>query len=86
MMNSLTIRSVAARAVLAPLPRPVRTAVGDGVRLMVDVNQRLDVLGRYLRHQVAPFIACPISDKCGNQGRDDEADHEGSNRRHLPAA
>jgi mandelate racemase len=49
MLSNLTIKSIAARAVLAPIPRPLRTASGDILAAplaLVDVQTIADVAGR----------------------------------------
>ena len=49
MFSKLTINSIAARAVLAPMPRPVRTASGDILAaplVLVDVQTNEGIVGR----------------------------------------
>jgi L-alanine-DL-glutamate epimerase-like enolase superfamily enzyme len=49
MFSKLTINSIAARAVLAPMPRPVRTAAGDILAAplaLVDVHTNEGIVGR----------------------------------------
>ena len=49
MFDELTIDSIAARAVLVPMPRPLRTAAGDvpaAPLVLVDVQTNEGIVGR----------------------------------------
>ena len=59
MFNKLTINSIAARAVLAPMPRPVRTASGDILAAplaLVDVQTNEGIVGRGYAFAYTPVM------------------------------
>lgn len=59
MLNRLTINSIAARAVLAPMPRPVRTASGDILAaplVLVDVQTNEGIVGRSYAFAYNPLM------------------------------
>src|SRR5258706_1997394 len=63
MMTSLTIRSVVARAVLAPLPRPVRTAVGtipSAPLVLIDLQTDQGPVGRSYLFGYTPTALAPL--------------------------
>src|SRR5882672_7699128 len=62
-MTSLTIRSVAARAVLAPLKRPVRTAVGtipSAPLVLIDLQTAEGPVGRSYLFGYTPAALAPL--------------------------
>jgi mandelate racemase len=59
MLSNLTIKSIAARAVLAPIPRPLRTASGDILAAplaLVDVQTSEGIVGRGYAFAYAPLM------------------------------
>jgi mandelate racemase len=59
MFSKLTINSIAARAVLAPMPRPVRTASGDILAaplVLVDVQTNQGIVGRSYAFAYTPLM------------------------------
>ena len=63
MTTSLTIRSVAARAVLAPLTRPVRTAVGtipSAPLVLIDLQTNEGPVGRAYLFGYTPMALSPL--------------------------
>jgi len=59
MLNRLTIDSIAARAVLVPMPRPVRTASGDILAaplVLVDVQTNEGIVGRSYAFAYNPLM------------------------------
>ena len=48
--------------------------------------QRFHVLGRHLRHRIAPFTNLPIPDERRGDARDDQADDQHADGRQVPAA
>ena len=59
MFSKLTINSIAARAVLAPMPRPVRTASGDILAaplVLVDVQTNEGIVGRSYAFAYTPLM------------------------------
>jgi mandelate racemase len=59
MFSKLTINSIAARAVLAPMPRPVRTASGDILAaplVLVDVHTNEGIVGRSYAFAYTPLM------------------------------
>jgi len=62
-MAPLTIRSLTARPVLAPLPRPLRTAAGEipaAPLLLLDVETHQDVTGRAYVFGYTPKVLVPL--------------------------
>src|SRR4029077_6866685 len=63
MFSKLTINSIAARAVLAPMPRPVRTASGDILAaplVLVDVQTNEGIVGRSYAFAYTPLMLRPL--------------------------
>src|SRR5258708_33809359 len=59
MLSRLTINSIAARAVVAPMPRPVRTASGDILAaplVLVDVQTNEGIVGRSYAFAYSPLM------------------------------
>src|SRR5260370_27259409 len=59
MFSKLTINSIAARAVLEPMPRPVRTAFGDLLAaplVLVDVQTNEGIVGRSYAFAYTPLM------------------------------
>src|SRR5215468_1640376 len=59
MLSNLTIESIAARAVLAPIPRPLRTASGDILAAplaLVDVQTSEGIVGRGYAFAYVPLM------------------------------
>ena len=59
MFHKLTIDSIAARAVLVPMPRPLRTAAGDvpaAPLVLVDVHTKEGIVGRSYAFAYAPLM------------------------------
>jgi mandelate racemase len=64
MFSKLTINSIAARAVLAPMPRQVRTASGDILAaplVLVDIQTNEGIVGRSYAFAYTPPSCCARS-------------------------
>src|ERR1700733_10222239 len=59
MFHKLTINSIAARAVLVPMPRPLRTAAGDvpaAPLVLVDIQTNEGIVGRSYAFAYTPLM------------------------------
>ena len=59
MFSKLTINSIATRAVVAPMPRPVRTASGDILAaplVLVDIQTNEGIVGRGYAFAYTPLM------------------------------
>ena len=69
MSDSLTIRAVRARAVNAPLERPIRTAVGEiptAPLLLIDVTTNEGITGHAYLFGYTPVTLRPMVELIGN--------------------